>query len=260
MFEFHYMVKFVIGKSDGSVIAPGYYWTAINVLNPALEGWFPTPIPPGTPPDIARIKKRISVALPGETPGPVSKIFEASLLPHQSMEIDTFDIFSHLKESGFSGDFAKGFVLIRSNRVLEIVTVYTSGPERDGPISTMDVERVRGYKIEVNAKANLLPIANDEGSYCVLEKSKLGKLLIVTVANHGGSPSVPCTTRVDFGKFGIIDRKTPALAPGQSVRLKFPFPSHCYTPNCEFTIYVDVNNVVPESDKTNNKATGVCIG
>ena len=65
-----YAVKFVCGKSDGTVVAPGEYWTAINVHNP-------TPLP-------VKFKKKFAVGFPSERPGPVSKFFDAKLEPDET--------------------------------------------------------------------------------------------------------------------------------------------------------------------------------
>jgi hypothetical protein len=56
------------------------------------------------------------------------------------------------------------------------------------------------------------------------------------------------------------DQPTPPLAPGASVDLTFQIPPGCFDPDCEFRIVVDVNSDVPESDQSNNFASGVCIG
>ena len=59
---FQYAVKFVCGKSDGEVVAPGKYWTAINVHNPTER--------------VIKFRKKIVVALPSERPGPVCKLIK----------------------------------------------------------------------------------------------------------------------------------------------------------------------------------------
>ncbi len=76
---FQYAVKFVCGKSEGRVVAPGQYWTAINVHNPTYS-----PI---------KFRKKIAIALPNEKPGPVSPFFEAKLDSDEAFEIDCEDIF-----------------------------------------------------------------------------------------------------------------------------------------------------------------------
>lgn len=121
---FQYAAKVVCGKSDGSVVAPGEYWTAINVHNPNTY--------------TIRISKRVSIGYPGEKAGPVSPFFRASLGPAQSLEIDRQDIFKH---AGVD-NFLKGFVEIESsNGELDVVAVYTAAGA-NGDVVTFHTERV----------------------------------------------------------------------------------------------------------------------
>jgi hypothetical protein len=53
---FQYAVKFVCGKGDGNILAPGRYFTAINVHNPTDQ--------------TINFSKKFAIALPGERPGP----------------------------------------------------------------------------------------------------------------------------------------------------------------------------------------------
>ncbi len=104
-----YAAKFVCGKSGGAVVAPGVYWTAVNVHNPTYK--------------TIAFRAKIAVALPGLKPGHVSKFFEAKLGPDQALEIDCPDI---LERSGARADFLKGFVVIESEVELDVVTVFTA--------------------------------------------------------------------------------------------------------------------------------------
>jgi hypothetical protein len=99
---FQYAVKFVCGKSPGGVVAPGEYFTAINVHNPNEKGF--------------RFKKKFAIALPGERPGRVSKFFDAKLGPDEAFEIDCPDIF---EKTETKEGFLKGFVVIES--ALELI-------------------------------------------------------------------------------------------------------------------------------------------
>jgi hypothetical protein len=119
-----YAVKFVCGQSDGEVVAPGTYSTAINVHNPTYEG--------------IRFRKKIAVALPGQQPGPVSDFFPAKLGPDEAFEIDCPDIF---KLAGSDAAFLKGFVVIESDVELDVVAVYTAAGAT-GQVETMHIERV----------------------------------------------------------------------------------------------------------------------
>jgi hypothetical protein len=121
---FQYAVKFVCGKSAGDVVAPGMYFTAINVHNPTEK--------------TIVLRKKFAIALPGEEPGPVSQFFEAKLGPDQAFEIDCKDIF---KRTQAGTDFLKGFAVIYSEVELDIVAVYTTAG-RDGWVTALHLERV----------------------------------------------------------------------------------------------------------------------
>lgn len=125
---FQYAAKFVCGRSNGEVVSPGVYYTAINVHNPAYER--------------VKFRKKIAVALPGEKPGPVSKFFKAELGPDQALEIDCPDIFQH---APVRAEFLKGFVVIESDDELDVVAVYTAGG-RDQQVQTMHIERVNARR------------------------------------------------------------------------------------------------------------------
>jgi hypothetical protein len=126
---FQYAAKFVCGKSAGEVVAPGVYFTAINVHNPTYA-----PV---------HLRAKVAVALPGLKPGPVSAFYNASLGPDEALEIDCPDIFNpHIfKHAGTKADFLKGFVVIESEVELDVVAVYTAAG-REGGVETLDTERV----------------------------------------------------------------------------------------------------------------------
>jgi hypothetical protein len=129
---FQYAVKVVCGTADAKVraVAPGEYWTAINVHNPNAK-----PVP---------FKKKLAIALPREHPGPVSKWFEAKLGADEAFEIDRDDIFKELAAELKPDKFIKGFVVILSPAELDVVAVYTAGKEY---VATMHMERVPPRKI-----------------------------------------------------------------------------------------------------------------
>jgi len=102
--SFQYAVKFVCGKSTGPVVAPGTYFTAINVHNPTYAA--------------IQLRAKVAVALPGLKAGPVSKFSTAKLGPDEALEIDCPDI-SKLADA--KTDFLKGFVVIQSDVELDVV-------------------------------------------------------------------------------------------------------------------------------------------
>jgi concanavalin A-like lectin/glucanase superfamily protein len=126
---FQYATKVVCGKSDGSVVAPGTYFTAVNVHNPLY----------------ARVRFRIKVAtaLPGLRAGPVSPFHDVELGADEALEIDCPDI---LKLAGAAGDFLKGFVVLESSTELDVVAVYTAAGG-DDLVEVLHMERVPARRL-----------------------------------------------------------------------------------------------------------------
>ena len=118
-----YAAKFVVGKSDGKIVSPGLYFTAINVHNALYRD--------------VRFRVKVAVALPGLKPGPVSPFHDVSLGPDEALEIDGPDILKLARQKGF----LKGFVVIESESELDVVVVYTAAPA-DGQVQTLHTERV----------------------------------------------------------------------------------------------------------------------
>ncbi len=234
---FQYAVKFVCGKSAGEVVAPGIYFTAINVHNPTYTA--------------IGFRKKVAITSPGEQPGPVSKFFDAKLDTDEALEIDCPDIFRHAETTA---DFLKGFVIIESDVELDVVAVYTAAGAT-GQVETLHIERVSPRRQEVKLP-DLIPVPDANGSFC----KRRDLTLTVTVKNQGASGAGPSVTGVDFFAFGKVSMPTPPLGPGASVDLLFPIPPGCFDPDCEFRITVDANNQVNESDEGNNIASGTCLG
>jgi hypothetical protein len=118
-----YAVKFVCGKPENPVVAPGIYFTAINVHNPRSVK--------------VNFVKKIAVALPSEKAGPVTRFFRVSLDKDSALEIDCPDILKHADQK----DFLKGFVIVRTNYELDVVAVYTAAGST-GSVETLFMERV----------------------------------------------------------------------------------------------------------------------
>jgi hypothetical protein len=236
---FEYAVKFVCGKSDERVVAPGEYFTAINVHNPNAG--------------VLAFKKKFAIALPGEKAGKVSRFFDAKLGPDEAFEIDCPDI---MERTGENASFLKGFAVIQSSLELDVVAVYTAAGG-SGRVETMDVERVEARRVGGNGggQPDLVPVPDSQGNFCRIQSS----MLLVTVRNQGSGGAGPSTTRVDFSS-SAVSQPTPALAAGAAVDLLFAIPAGCFQPDCHFRITVDSAAVVTESNEGNNTASGTCIG
>jgi len=132
-YKFEYAAKFVCGlaappKAAGTLpVAPGYYYTAVNVHSPSTT-------------ELNQIEKRFVIALPAENVGRKSGFTQEDLRADDAMEIDCPDIAKHLDVGVVK--FAKGFVIIRSTAELDIVAVYTAATSPSGPVVSMTTERV----------------------------------------------------------------------------------------------------------------------
>jgi len=135
----------VPAAANGAQVVRGLYATAINVSNPAA--------PRGTESGTAVFAKKLAIALPWQTSGPVSRFERAILEADHAFEIDCEEI--AVKFSRPSSDsstpvpfpvFLKGFLLILSPVELDITAVYTA--RGDGGVSTMDVEVIQPRKQE----------------------------------------------------------------------------------------------------------------
>ena len=121
---FQYAVKFICGKADGRFLAPGVYFTAINVHNPSRA--------------VSSFLKKVAIALPGERTGRVSPFFEARLQADEALEIECPDILQHAQSTD---DFLKGFVVLQSRAEFDVVAVYTAAGAT-GQVETLHLERV----------------------------------------------------------------------------------------------------------------------
>ena len=121
---FQYAAKFVCGRTDGPVVAPGEYFTAINVHNPTRRR--------------VDFRMKVAVALPGLQPGPVSGFYDCHLGADEAFEVDCPDIH---KLAHSDAPFLKGFVVIESDVELDVVAVYTAAGA-DGLVETIHTERV----------------------------------------------------------------------------------------------------------------------
>ena len=139
---FEYAVKFICGRSDGEILAPGVYYTAINVHNPTNTA--------------ISFRKKFAVAWPSERPGPKTDFIGTELGPDLALEIDCPDIVRHLRAAHIDGPFFKGFAVIQSKVELDVVAVYTAAGA-NGQVATMHLERVPTRQIGLESPTEKPP-------------------------------------------------------------------------------------------------------
>jgi hypothetical protein len=237
-YPFQYAVKFVCGKADERVVAPGTYFTAINIHNPLY--------------DKVPFRVKVAVGLPGFRPGPISPFKDTGLRADEAFEIDCPDIWRLARAP--EGRWLKGFVVIESLTELDVVGVYTA-TDPSGRSIALELERVAARQMQVGL-ADLIPVPDEQGNFC--KRTQDG--LIVTVRNQGVVAAPASTVTVDFGIHGMVSAATPPLAPGAQADVIVPIPLGGFDPDLDFRIVVDSTFVVPESNEANNMASGVCIG
>jgi hypothetical protein len=242
---FQYAVKFICGKAAGDVVAPGQYFTAINVHNPADQA--------------ISFSKKFAIALPSERPGPVSQVFDARLRPDQALEIDCPDI---VQLSPLRGDFLKGFVILESPVELDVVAVYTAvGPS--GRVETLELERVPGRR-HAGGLPDLIVQQIDPDLLKVQCPSGAGSCVTTatfTIANVGVGNAGTFSVRVvcDPSQSVVVTQPMPAgLGAGatQVLTVTTPPGGNCFDPDCTVCVTVDSTNTVIESNEGNNQ---LCI-
>lgn len=233
--ELEYVVKVVCGVSEGEVVAPGEYWTAINVHNPHEEAF--------------QFRWKVALAEPREA-GQVSDFEGFQLGPDEAFEIDC----PHVRELA-DGDerLVKGFLVLQSVVELDVTAVYTAAGG-DGTVRTIQVVNVppsdgrRDGGDTGGRLPDLVPaVPSCDG-------------VVVRVTNQGAAPAGASTTEVDYGRYGTQTAETPPLGPGESETHQFVPPLGCHDPDCDFTVTVDADEDVVESDEANNVLQDVCIG
>ncbi len=88
--------------------------------------------------------------------------------------------------------------------------------------------------------------------------------LIIRVKNQGAADAGASTARVLFYYPGnvigsTVDVPIAPIPAGGTFEATIPIPPECFNPDCDISIYIDVNLDVEESNESNNSAPGTCI-
>jgi hypothetical protein len=119
---------------------------------------------------------------------------------------------------------------------------------------------------ECPGRPDLVPVPPfPDMSYPWCDRDEEG--LYVHVKNQGTADAPVSYTRVEFtwsqggGGSDTATVTTPAIAVGGTQKIgPIAIPSLCWDMDCDFTITVDINDQVDESNEINNSADGTCLG
>jgi len=106
-----------------SRVAPGTYFTAINIHNPTDKA--------------VALRFKVAVASPGKS-GPVSRFFDLKVGPDEALSIDCAQFYEYFHAKP---EFTDGFTVIESEAELDVVAVYTAAGAT-GRVETLKTERV----------------------------------------------------------------------------------------------------------------------
>ena len=120
---YEYAVKLVCGLHEDperGPLAQGLYGTTINIANLGQEA--------------REFTKRLALTVPpgGQEPGRTAEIGTDNLDPDQALKTDCADIVERVFDGSRPADAFEGFVLIRTERPLEVTAVYSSGAIEGG--------------------------------------------------------------------------------------------------------------------------------
>ncbi|HYL99212.1 MAG TPA: hypothetical protein VEZ90_09675, partial [Blastocatellia bacterium] len=140
---------------DQNVVAPGRYFTAINVHNPAT---------------CKTVTFKWKVAQAGRLGGPmglISRHQKVALRPDQAIEIDCPDVFRVTDLNAI-----KGFVVIESPCELDVVAVYTVTPPptatQPGSIVAFEIERVPARIIDACSEDLALDLSTGVADWTII--------------------------------------------------------------------------------------------
>jgi NHL repeat/CARDB len=275
--KFTYAAKFVCVSEvgpEGDAVSPGRYRTVINVHNPHAD-------------EVAFLKKAVIARPEGEAHGKISKLVEDRLEADGALSINCKTIAERFGGPSPIGD---GFVVIKSDRTLDVVAVYTSRDSIDvepiEPTVRKDEEKPpNGDKLDDGddrrrGRRDLMPEevkqtdagVSINGPFCAFKAGTQNQVLIVKVANVGRADASATVSRVIFlhrpdGQqktlatvVNIQDMATPALVGGEAILLEVPVPPDWpRDQNDPLAIIVDHEDSVSEANENNNKANGACF-
>lgn len=243
--QFEYAAKFVCGRGDGARVAPGTFFTAINIHNP------------GT--DTLRFRIKAAATDTGLRPGRISPFVGAVLTPDQAMEVECKDVERLLPFQGFQ----KGFVVIQAPGELDVVAVYTAA-DATRQVETMDVERVPARRMGLPSCPDLTVESIGDPVWDPVNKQSVITAIIRNVGTGSAGPSYarledPSTKQPSGAPYNSV-AVTPSLGPGASASVTFTLPYWVFNPDADFHVTADYKGEIAECREDNNRLTFNRVG
>lgn len=178
---FQYAVKFVCGITDlNSPVAPGRYWTAINIHNPDKCR-------------DAHFRWKVVVAAPlGQTPRVPVFQRPVTLGPDLALEIDCQHVRATFPPP--VPQFIKGYVVLESDVELDVVAVYTGTQGSSTRLGSLHTERVEARCVPV-CEDLILPLHTGLANWQVVAPTP-GPLGPVATVDPFWTPPLPGTVWV----------------------------------------------------------------
>jgi len=234
--QLQYAAKVVCGKAPERILAPGVYFTAVNIHN-ATDAK-------------TAFRWKVARALPGEA-SDVSRFVDMKLAPDQAMELDCPTILRSAAERSFF----KGFVVIQSRVALDVVSVYSAAGST-GSVEALDVEYVPERRTTGCAGPDLITESIDQPSWDGENSRSVIKAVIKNVGNGDAAASIarvidPTTPQSTGAPYNAIAH-VPALPPGASFTAVFHLPYWVYNPDVTLEVTADYKGMVEECNEENN--------
>jgi hypothetical protein len=137
--RFQYAAKFICGRNDQDVhrVLPGFYATAVNIHNPSAKN--------------VTFRKKIALTYPpaAQIAGEVSGFIYHEIKGDEALAVDCEEIPTEFF-GGPVAPYVKGYLVIESDRSIDVTAVYTASPMTPGTkpeAASEDVEHVPERKL-----------------------------------------------------------------------------------------------------------------
>ncbi len=262
--DHQYAAKMVCGLQkdpDGMQLVRGFYGTAVNIHNPGGPSEKPV-----------FFTKKLALTFPPreQKAGKIIPIAKHKLAPDEALEVDCDDVRKEAFGGQFPESFIKGFIVVESERELDVTAVYTAAgldpDSRVTSVTSIDVERVfarRPRRPDQCPDLIIQDIGRPDvscpggGGTCVTKVD-------VVVANIGAGDAGPFSVRtiLDPAQSVIVNSPVAGLPHGQqhTVAVTTPPGGNCFDPNCDISATADSGNTVAECNEGNNTLTEGTLG